>query len=103
MMNNGDYYKTLGVGKDTPVQQIREAYRKLAYQYHPDRNPGDPAAADMMKQVNEAYAVLSNIDKRQDYDSMRQRFGDAAYSRFRQSYTDQDVFRNSDIHQISLL
>jgi DnaJ-class molecular chaperone len=99
-MTNGDYYKTLGVGKDTPVQQIREAYRKLAYQYHPDRNPGDTAAADMMKRVNEAYAVLSNSEKRQEYDSMRQRFGDGAYSRFRESYTDQDVFQNSDIHRI---
>lgn len=100
MMPNGDYYKILGVEKDTPVKQLREAYRKLAYQYHPDRNPGDTDATEIMKQVNEAYAVLSNPDKRQEYDSMRQRFGDDAYSRFRQSYTEQDLFKNSDIHRV---
>lgn len=99
-MTNGDYYKTLGVEKDTDVRQIRDAYRKLAYQYHPDRNPEDTTAAEMMKRVNEAYAVLSHPEKRQEYDSMRRRFGDAAYSRFKQSYSDQDVFRNSDIHRI---
>ncbi len=99
-MTNGDYYKILGVEKDTPVNKIRDAYRKLAYQYHPDRNPEDAGAAETMKQVNEAYSVLSNPEKRQQYDSLRHRFGDAAYSRFRQSYTEQDVFKNSDIHQV---
>jgi curved DNA-binding protein CbpA len=99
-MTNGDYYKILGVEKDTPLRQIREAYRKLAYQYHPDRNPGDAGAAEMMKRVNEAYSVMSNPQKRQEYDSLRHRFGDAAYSRFRQSYTDQEVFRNSEIHRV---
>jgi curved DNA-binding protein CbpA len=99
-MTNGDYYKILGVEKDTPVRQIREAYRKLAYQYHPDRNPGDAGAAEMMKRVNEAYAVMSNPEKRREYDALRHRFGDAAHSRFRQTYTDQEVFRNSDIHRV---
>jgi len=99
-MTNGDYYRLLGVDKDTPVQKIRDAYRKLAYQYHPDRNPGDTDSAEKMKRVNEAYSILSNPEKRQEYDSLRHRFGDAAYNRFRQSYTDQDVFRNSDIHKI---
>jgi curved DNA-binding protein CbpA len=99
-MTNGDYYKALGVEKDAPARQIREAYRKLAYQYHPDRNPGNADAGEMMKRLNEAYAVLSNPEKRQEYDSLRNRYGDAAYNRFRQSYTDQEVFRNPDIHRV---
>lgn len=100
-MNNGtDYYKILGVEQQADVRQIKDAYRKMAFKFHPDRNKDNPAAADQMKAVNEAYAVLSDPDKRQRYDQMRQQFGPDAYSRFRNDYSDQDIFSGSDIHSI---
>lgn len=70
-MEYKDYYKTLGVTKTADVNEIKKAYRKLARKYHPDMNPGDQTAEDKFKEVNEAYEVLSDPDKRQKYD----RFG----------------------------
>lgn len=66
-----DYYRTLGVPEDADRDQIRKAYRKLAKEYHPDANPGDEAAVDRFKEIGEAYAVLSNEEKRKQYDRMR--------------------------------
>lgn len=66
-----DYYEVLGVSRDASSQQIKSAYRKLAVQYHPDRNPGDREAEEKFKEAAEAYAVLSDGDKRTRYD----RFG----------------------------
>ncbi|MEM6284024.1 MAG: J domain-containing protein [Chloroflexota bacterium] len=66
-----DYYDVLGVKKDADDREIKRAFRKLAKQYHPDANPDDPTAADKFKDLNEAYEVLSDPDKRQQYD----RFG----------------------------
>ena len=66
-----DYYKTLGVARDADAAEIRKAYRKLARENHPDRNPDDPKAAETFKAVGEAYGVLSDADKRAAYD----RFG----------------------------
>ncbi len=63
-----DYYELLGVARDADGGTIKAAYRKLALKYHPDRNPGDPEAEDTFKKVNEAYAVLSDPEKRQRYD-----------------------------------
>ncbi len=63
-----DYYEILGVGRDADEEEIKRAYKRLAMKYHPDRNPDDPRAAEKMKEVNEAYAVLSDPEKRRLYD-----------------------------------
>jgi molecular chaperone DnaJ len=64
-----DYYEVLGVGRNCTAEELKRAYRKLALQYHPDRNPNDPQAEARFKEVNEAYEVLSDASKRQRYDS----------------------------------
>jgi len=66
-----DYYEVLGVARDATPQQIKSAYRKLAIQHHPDKNPGDESAEEKFKEAAEAYSVLSDADKRARYD----RFG----------------------------
>ena len=99
-MAQQDYYRMLGVDRSADSKKIKEAYRELAFKYHPDRNEKNPDSAEMMKQINEAYAVLSNVEKRRTYDSMRNRFGENAYGQFRNTYTEQDIFNGSDVHQI---
>ena len=99
-MNKKDYYQILGIDKEASQQQIKTAYRKLAFKYHPDRNMGDPIAAEKMKEINEAYATLSNPEKRREYDRFKDLYGSFAYERFRQSHSQQDIFRGSDINQI---
>jgi molecular chaperone DnaJ len=66
-----DFYRTLGVGEKASQDEIKKAYRKLAKQYHPDANQGDPKAADRFKEIGEAYGVLSDAEKRKQYDQMR--------------------------------
>ncbi len=66
-----DFYEILGVTKDASAEEIKRAYRKLAQKNHPDANPGDTAAEDRFKQISEAYSVLSNADKRTEYDEVR--------------------------------
>jgi len=99
-MEQRDYYDVLGVGHDASQKAIKEAYRELAFKYHPDRNKGNPKASEKMKAINEAYAVLSDSTKRQEYDTLKQRFGPSAYRHFRSSHSEQDIFRGSDIHDI---
>lgn len=99
-MSQGDYYEVLGVEKTAAQQTIKEAYRKLAFQYHPDKNKGNPAALEKMKEINEAYAVLSDSRKRREYDTFSRDYGSSAYDRFRQSHSEQDIFRGSDINQV---
>jgi DnaJ-class molecular chaperone len=98
-MNESDYYETLQVTENADQQQIKESYRRLAFQYHPDRNQ-DPESSIRMKAINEAYAVLSNPAKRQDYDAMKNQYGSAAYSHFKNAYTQEDIFRGSDINHV---
>ena len=75
-MSRRDYYEVLGVGRDATEQQIKSAYRKLALQHHPDRNPGDKQAEERFKEAAEAYAVLADPEKKSLYD----RFGHAGVS-----------------------
>jgi molecular chaperone DnaJ len=72
-----DYYEVLGVPRDASPEDIKKVYRKLAHQYHPDKNPGDRSAEDRFKEIGEAYEILGNPDKRQAYD----RFGAAGPGR----------------------
>ncbi|KAA2213894.1 molecular chaperone DnaJ [Teichococcus oryzae] len=74
-MAKGDYYDTLGVGRDAGEDELKKAYRKLAMKFHPDRNPGDKAAEAKFKELNEAYDVLKDAEKRAAYD----RYGHAAF------------------------
>lgn len=69
-MEYQDYYKTLGVSKDASEKDIKSAYRKLARKLHPDVNPGDNATEQKFKEVNEAYEVLSDPEKRKKYDAL---------------------------------
>ena len=66
-----NYYSVLGVSEDAEAEAIKKAYRKLAQQYHPDRNPDKPNAEERFKEVQEAYSVLSDAKKRKEYDQMR--------------------------------
>jgi DnaJ-class molecular chaperone len=99
-MEQKDYYDILGLKKDAGQKEVRDAYRRLALLHHPDRNRDNPKAAARMKEINESYAVLSDPQKRKQYDALRQTYGSSAYGQFRQTYSDQDIFRGSDIQQI---
>ena len=99
-MAQKDYYEILGVDRKASDKTIKDAYRKLAFKYHPDRNKDDSNAAVRMKEINESYAVLSDPLKKKEYDALRETYGSSAYGQFRQTYSEQDIFRGSDIHQI---
>ncbi|HOZ60865.1 MAG TPA: DnaJ C-terminal domain-containing protein [Smithellaceae bacterium] len=89
-----DYYQILGVDKKASVDEIKKAYRKLAVKWHPDKNPNNKAAEEKFKKISEAYAVLSDSQKRQQYDT----FGSA--DQFRQQYSQEDIFRGFDLNEI---
>ncbi len=84
-----DYYAVLEVERGADDEAIKKAYRKLAMKYHPDKNPGDTSAEDNFKKVSEAYAVLSDPEKRKQYDLI----GSAG---FHQRYSSEDIFRGAD-------
>lgn len=84
-----DYYKALEVEKNASPDDIKKAFRKLAVKYHPDRNPNDKTAEDKFKVINEAYAVLSDPKKKEQYDT----FGSSG---FHQQYSQEDIFRGFD-------
>ena len=88
-MKTKDYYAALGVARGASEDEIKKAYRKLAMQYHPDRNKGDKKAEEKFKEISEAYAVLSDKEKRAQYDQ----FGAAG---FRQRYSQEDIFRGAN-------
>jgi len=88
-----DYYQILGVEKGAGPEDIKKAYRKLALKYHPDRNPNNREAEEKFKKISEAYAVLSDSEKRKQYDS----FGSDQFS---QRFSQEEIFRNFDFSQI---
>ncbi len=91
-MARNDYYEVLGVGRDSDPAVVKKAYRNLAMQYHPDRNPGNGEAAQKMKEVNEAYAVLCDPQKRSLYDT----YGHAGL----EGFTQEDIFRSVDFSSL---
>ncbi|NNG01868.1 MAG: J domain-containing protein [Desulfobacteraceae bacterium] len=92
-MSGNDYYKTLGVDKSATSEEIKKAYRKLAMKHHPDHTKGDKASEEKFKKISEAYAVLSDKEKRQQYDT----YGSTD---FHQRFSQEDIFRNFDFGDI---
>jgi curved DNA-binding protein len=88
-----DYYRILGVNKNAAESEIKKAFHKLAMKWHPDRNPGNKEAEEKFKEINEAYAVLSDSQKRKQYDM----FGAEGFGR---RYSQEDIFRGSDFKSI---
>jgi curved DNA-binding protein len=92
-MPEEDYYKILGVNKKASNEDIKKSYRKLAMKYHPDHTKGDKSAEEKFKKISEAYAVLSDKEKRKQYDT----FGSTG---FHQRYSQEDIFRGFDFDDI---
>ncbi len=92
-MSETDYYALLGVSKNASDAEIKKAYRKLAMKYHPDHAKGDKAAEEKFKKISEAYAVLSDKEKRKQYDT----FGADG---FQQRYSQEDIFRGFDFSDL---
>lgn len=88
-----EYYETLGIDSKADQATIKKAYRKLALKYHPDKNKGDKASEEKFKKISEAYAVLSDTKKREQYDT----YGSEG---FQQRYSQEDIFRGADLGDI---
>lgn len=88
-----DYYKTLGVSRNASKNEIKKAYKKLALKYHPDKNKGDKVSEEKFKKISEAYAVLSDDEKKRQYDQ----FGAEGFSN---RYSQEDIFRGFDVGSI---
>ena len=92
-MSGKDYYKILGVSKSASAEEIKKAYRKLALKYHPDHNKGNSSAEATFKDLNEAYAVLRDPEKKKQYDM----FGAEG---FQNRFTQEDIFKGFDLGSI---
>ena len=92
-MEYKDYYQILGLKKGASSEEIKKAYRKLAIKYHPDKNPGNKEAEEKFKEINEAYAVLSDNQKKAQYDQ----FGSTDFHR---RFSQEDIFRGFDVGDI---
>ena len=92
-MDHRDYYEVLGLKKGASATEIKKAYRKLAVKYHPDKNPGIKEAEERFKEINEAYAVLSDPEKKAQYDQ----FGSSG---FHQRYSQEDIFRGFNVDDL---
>ncbi len=92
-MADKDYYKILGVKKSGSDEEIKKAYRKLAMKFHPDHTKGDKTAEEKFKKISEAYAVLSDKEKRKQYDT----FGSDG---FQQRFSQEDIFKGFDFSDI---
>lgn len=94
-MTTKDYYKILGVSKDAGEEEIKKAYRRLALEYHPDRNPGDKEAEERFKNIAEAYGVLMDKENRSNYDRFYPKDTYYNYARANEgfNYNQEDIFR----------
>jgi curved DNA-binding protein len=88
-----DYYQMLGLNRNATEDEIKRAYRRLALKYHPDHHPDDLGSEEKFKEMGEAYAVLSDLEKRKDYD----RFG---HTGFKRRYTTEDIFSNRNFEEL---
>ncbi len=92
-MSETDYYKILGLNKNASEENIKKSYRKLAMKYHPDHTKGDKSAEEQFKKISEAYAVLSDKEKRKQYDT----FGATG---FQQRFSQEDIFKGFEFDNI---
>jgi DnaJ-class molecular chaperone len=94
-----DYYQILGVPENATAEQVKDAFRKLAFKYHPDKNPGNEKEAETkFKEINEAYAVLGDTDKRRQYDLSGKGTLGAGFGGYNQSDIFRDTFGNQTVY-----